>query len=165
MRIMTLALTAIAIAGCAKTGSTPADTTAASGTAASASNEDVTASIAKLRDAWVDAAKKKDAAAVASMYTDDAVLVGADAPLTTGRAAIQEAWSKFFPILTDLTVTSEKTESSGDLAYDYGSFTQHLSPPNAKPLETAGYYLVVFKKQSDGSWKIARHLSTIPPKS
>src|SRR6266498_628270 len=148
MRPMTLALTAIVLAGCAKTGSTPGDTTAASSTSASASNEDVTASIGNLRDAWAGAAKKKDAATVAAMYTDDAVLVGADAPLTTGRAAIQEAWAKFFPVLTDLNVTSEKTESSGDLAYDYGSFTQRVAPPNAKPADVHGYYIVVFKKQS-----------------
>jgi len=113
----------------------------------------------------VAAANNKDAATVGSMYSDDAVFVSSENPETRGRDAIQKAFSESFAVASDLKVNSENVEVSGDLAYDYGTFSQHLAPPKAKAMDLHGNYLVVFKKQSDGSWKIVRHVSATPPKS
>lgn len=166
MRTTVVALTALALAACAKTSTLPTDTTASTASAAmpAAGTADAEAAIGKVRDAWVAAADKKDAAAVAGMYTDDAVFVSSENPVANGRSAIQAAFAKSFPVTTNLKVSSEKTEVGGDLAYDYGTYSEHITPPKAKAMDLTGTYLVVLKKQSDGSWKIVRHLSTTPPK-
>jgi uncharacterized protein (TIGR02246 family) len=161
-----IALAAIALAACAKTNPPAADTTASStATVSAASNDDAKAAIAKLRDAWVAAANKKDAATVAGYYTDDAGFVTTESPFASGRSAIQAALTKSFAVASDLKVNSVKTEISGDIGYDYGTFTWHITPPNGKAFDSNGHYIVTFKKQSDGSWKIAEHVSTTPPKS
>ncbi len=165
MRTITLALTAIALAACAKTGTTPADTTAASGTAASATTEDVGVSVGNIRDAWVAAANKKDAATVSTFYTDDAVLVTNDSPVASGRDAIKASFAKSFPTESDLKVNSEKVESSGDLAVDYGTFSQHVKPPKGKAMDVDGHYIVVLKRQSDGAWKIVRQMGVAAPRA
>lgn len=166
MRTTMIALAVGTLAACAKTSTPPADSTASSSAMMPAANTaDEKAAIAKLRDDWVAAANKKDAATVAGFYTDDASFVTTESPLANGRSAIQAALAKSFAAASDLKVNSEKTELSGDIGYDYGSFTWHITPPKGKPFDSEGRYIVTFKRQSDGSWKIAEHVSTTPPKS
>ena len=163
MRAARIAIAVLALAACAKS-STPAGDTSA---AAASPGKDTTSAVdavAKLREAWVDAAHNQDATKVAAMYTDDAVLVGSDQPLASGRAAIQSAFEKAFPIAHGLKVNSENTDVSGDLAYDFGTYAEEVTPPKGKTTIVGGAYLVVLKKQSDGSWKIVRHMTTTPPK-
>lgn len=167
MRTPILALAALTLAGCGKTGQSGSSeySSAASSTMPATDTTDAKAAIARLRNEWVAAANKKDAAAVGATYTDDAVFVSSENPETRGRAAIQKAFAESFAIASDLKVSSERTEVSGDLAYDYGSYSQHVAPPKAKAMDLHGYYIVILKKQGDGSWKIARHISATPPKS
>lgn len=166
MRKLLIVLAGIAVAGCAKSGPPAADTTASKPgtTTPAASVADAKAEIWKVRDAWVAAAEKKDAAAVAALYADDAVVVGTDMPATSGRSAIQAAFAKAFPMTTDLKVHSEMTDASGDLGYDYGTYSEHVSPPKGKAMDVGGTFLVTLRRQTDGSWKIVRHLTATPPK-
>ncbi len=54
--------------------------------------------------------------------------------------------------------TIDRIEGSGDLAFSYGSFALVLDCGEAQPLEHAGYFLFVHRRQADGSWRIAVHL-------
>ncbi len=119
--------------------------------------------VAKVRSAWKDGADKKDAAGVAAMYTSDAVLVGSDIPLASGSAEIQTRLGQMFASSTLGSIDSKETAVSGDVAYDYGTFAQTVTPPKGKPTPTTGHYLVTLRKQSDGSWKISHHVSTTDP--
>ncbi len=55
--------------------------------------------------------------------------------------------------------TIDRIEGSGDLAYSYGSFELVLDCGEAQPQEHAGYFLLVHRRQADGSWRIAVHLA------
>jgi hypothetical protein len=57
---------------------------------------DTKADVQKLAEQWTDAYNKKDAATIAKMYTDDAV-VSFDQWTASGRAAFQDALNKEFP--------------------------------------------------------------------
>lgn len=116
--------------------------------------------IGKVRDAWKAAADKKDSAAVAALYADDAVMVGDQTPVATGKAEIQTRLAQGFAGTTLKSIDSKETVVSGDLGYDYGTFDQTINPPNGKPIDDHGYYLVTLRKQADGSWKISRHMTT-----
>lgn len=117
------------------------------------------AAIDRLRDDWIAASEKDDAMTVAGFYTDDAVHSSPDDPEVQGREAIQALWTRLFPAASGLKIRSLRQEVSGDLAYDYGEYTQRITPPKGKPMDVTGRYLVVLKRQPDGAWKLVNHTS------
>jgi uncharacterized protein (TIGR02246 family) len=160
MRAAGMALAAVALCACAKGGGPGANSSAA-GTAAS---DSAAAAVAKVRDDWAEGSHTQNAVRVASLYSEDAVMVGSDQPLASGRSSIEAALAKAFPISHGLKINSENTDVSGDLAYDFGTYSELVQPPGGKETIVGGAYLVVLKKQSDGSWKIVRHMTVTPPK-
>ncbi len=168
MRRSLLLLSLFAGAACTSKPATTTDSAAMTDTGVAAattaqSADDAKAAIGKVRDGWKTAADKKDNVTVASYYTDDAEFVGSDGPAAKGRAAIEKALGTAFPMTMSTTIDSHDLQVQGDMAYDYGEYTQEINPPKAKPKTEHGYYLVVLRRQPDGSWKIARHVSTVPP--
>ncbi|HVR42119.1 MAG TPA: SgcJ/EcaC family oxidoreductase [Thermoanaerobaculia bacterium] len=122
--------------------------------------------IDRLRDEWIAAAERDDAAAVAALYTEDAVVTSPDDPPAEGREAIEALWTRNFPMASGLEVRSTKTAVSGDVAYDFGEFSQRLTPPEGEPMDVTGEFLVALERQPDGSWKLSRHVSfSRPPES
>ena len=60
-----------------------------------------------------------------------------------------------------LDFTNEKTDTSGDLAYTSGSFKVTYTDAKTKqPVDGAGTYVTVFKKQADGTWKVVADIAT-----
>jgi len=52
--------------------------------------------------------------------------------------------------------TSVEASKAGDLGYVRGSYVVHQSDPKTKKaMIEKGNYVIVYKKQADGSWKIA----------
>ena len=106
---------------------------------------------------------KGEAEPISLMYTDDAELFVPGAPVLQGRQAIHEAWEKIVGSggNTLRTVVREVHES-GDLAFDTGRFT--ATAPNGDVLNS-GKWIVVWKRQSGGEWKIHRDFMhwDIPP--
>lgn len=157
-------------AACNKTNTPAADTTNATARMDStapanmaAANDAAKTDIGKVRNAWKDAADRKDAASVAALYTDDATFVGTETPIASGKADIQKALGGMLPISKIESIDSKETVVNGDVGYDYGTFKQEVTPPGGKTQTINGYYLVALKKGSDGVWKIVHHVATTPP--
>lgn len=119
--------------------------------------------IERLRSEWIAAAELDDAETVAALYTDDAVVASSDGPPAVGREAIKQLWTQAFPTASELEIRSSELVASGELAYDYGEFSQRITPAKGKPMDVTGEYLVVLERQSDGAWKIKRHISVDRP--
>jgi uncharacterized protein (TIGR02246 family) len=119
--------------------------------------------IAKVRSAWKEGSDKKDAAGVAALYSDDAILVGTDIPPASGKAEIQTRLGQMFSMSSVGSIDTKETAVGGDIAYDYGTFHQTITPPKGKPMDVNGAYIVTLHKQADGSWKITHHISNIQP--
>jgi uncharacterized protein (TIGR02246 family) len=127
---------------------------------------DVAAEQTKLRDlesGWVKDAAAKDLEKSVAHYADDAVLMMPGAPAAKGKDAIRAAWKG---LLADpnlkLTFSADRVEISqaGDLATTQGSYTMTVTNPKTKkPVEDKGSYVTVFKKQSDGSWKVIEDIT------
>jgi uncharacterized protein (TIGR02246 family) len=162
MRRALFLLAAVAAACSPKTETPATDTSGAPAASATHDESADRAAIDSIRSAWGAAAERKDAATVAGMYTDDAVVLEAESPIASGRDAIQKAFAEAFPISSNLKINSDKLEVSGDLAYDYGTFSRHVAPPGAKAMDMKGNYLVVLRREG-GGWKIVRQMSYIPP--
>lgn len=119
--------------------------------------------IEKLRSDWVAAAERKDAAAVAAMYEDGAVVASPASGVRRGRPAIQGWLQEAFAVASGLRVNSTQLVVGGELAYDQGEYSQQITPPGAAAVTDSGSYLVVLRRQADGGWKIAQHFSVGPP--
>jgi ketosteroid isomerase-like protein len=62
---------------------------------------------------------------------------------------------------SDLTLHSQNLEVSGDLAYDSGDFQEILTTKaTGAKINSKGSYLIIFERQSDGSWKIVQQVFT-----
>lgn len=119
------------------------------------------AAIGKLRDSIAAAYKAGNAAGVASLFTADGRMMESGQPTAEGTQAIEGVVKGLNDAMgaIDVTIVAEKTEVSGDLAYDRGTFKMTMTPKGASaPIVEAGRYLVVVKRQADGSWKIAEDM-------
>jgi ketosteroid isomerase-like protein len=102
---------------------------------------------------------------VERFYTEDAHFMAPNAPDAAGRAQI-EAALRALPPLTAFALHSEEMAGAGDLAYSRGRYTMTLSPPGAAAIHDQGKFLVVYRRQADGSWKVSHDIfnSDLPPK-
>lgn len=112
----------------------------------------------RLRDAWVSAATAGDAAAIAGLYADDAVFVGAAGDRMEGRDAIQQGLAEALTGLTSMEVNSLDREVSPDLIADMGTYTQTLEGDQGEQT-VEGYYIAVSRPTEDGGWEIVQHLA------
>ena len=107
---------------------------------------------------WSASAQAKDAAQFASFYTADGILMMDKMASLQGPAAIEEAHAAMMqdPHF-DLSFAADHVEvaRSGDLAYETGSYTYTMSDPEGKPATQTGHYVVVWKKDASGAWKVA----------
>lgn len=119
----------------------------------------VRAAIERQAAAWGDAVNRGDSAAVAALYTDDAVLMAPNAEPIRGRDAIRGFADTLRGLSPrDVRLTVEEVEVCGDTAFEVGSYTMSLQPPSQARMTDRGKYLVVWKRQPDGSWRIHRDI-------
>jgi len=114
------------------------------------------APINDLRSRFQTAYNAGDAAAVAALYTDDAVSLPDHHAAIQGKVAIQQYFQEVFAqYTTNITLMSPDLEITGDVAHEYGTYTMTLTPKAGGNATTGnGKYLVVLKRQADGSWKL-----------
>src|SRR5258706_6142048 len=90
------------------------------------------AAIQKLNDQWVAAFNKGDAAAVAAMYTQDAYVLPAGAPMVKGRAAIEAFMRQTMQQIGDFKITTLDVKPlGGNAAREIGTatFKTKAQPP------------------------------------
>jgi len=131
-----------------------------------------TAAINALNDKVTDAFKSMDAAAVTATYADDAIMMDPNQAAIEGKPAIQAAYEarskeKDKVASVAMVITPLETQVAGDWAYQRGNYTATITPKSGKPMETTYKYLNIYRRQSDGSWKIYRDMSNTssPPPS
>lgn len=150
-RITAIALAASLIAGCAREPAKP-DTAAI--------QRQLQANEAR----WNQAYAERDPEALASMYADDAALANPGERLVRGKDAIREATAAFASD-PNLKVAFEanriQVAQSGELAYTRGRYTLTMTDRDSgRPETSTGYYLTVWQKQADASWKAVEDFIT-----
>ena len=123
------------------------------------------AAIGKTRDAFAAAFKTQDVAAVTALYTSDGLTQPNNQPTGTGPAGLAASFKGFFDqfTITDFTLTPVKTEASGNLAYDIGTYSMTATPkPKGDVLKIDGRYVVILRKGADGTWKAIADMDNLP---
>jgi ketosteroid isomerase-like protein len=137
--------------------STSIATTACSGRSASDSRAADETAIREADAASLRAIATKQTEATLSYYDEGASILIPNAPIATGRVDIRKAWEQMFAIPGfDLAPKTAKVEvaRSGDLAYTQGTYEFAAIGPSGAPVKDRGKFVVVWKKQTDGAWKI-----------
>jgi uncharacterized protein (TIGR02246 family) len=111
------------------------------------------AEIEKLNAHFAELFNKGDAAGVAAMYTEDAVVLPPGGALVKGRNDIQAFWKKAAETLGNAKLTTIDVKPLGPAAAretGYFSLRTKTSPPQ----EVAGKYVVVWEKIGS-EWKLS----------
>ena len=107
-----------------------------------------------------------DAAGLAALYTEDAVLLPPNSEKVYGRKRVKEFWGGAISQLglKDAILRTEELFGSGDFFTEIGSYTLKIQPAGQKPIEDEGKYVVIWKQTADG-WKLHRDIwnSNMPP--
>lgn len=113
---------------------------------------------------WNQAYAKRDGAALGGFYAEDAVLATPGERMLRGGKAIAAASESLVKDPNfELAFSAERVEvaDSGELAYTRGNYRMTITDPKTKqPQKSTGYYLTVWEKQSDGSWKAVEDFVT-----
>jgi len=123
---------------------------------ASAKDPKIEQALRDLDAQWSNAASAKDVDKVVSFYSDDAIVLPANAPIATTKAAIRNLWSGLLTspgVNMNWKTTKVEVSKSGDMAYASGTYELTMNDPSGKPVNDRGKYLVVWEKQTDGKWK------------
>lgn len=135
----------------------PADTAASTDEAVSP--QEVQQVFDQLRQTWIESADQNDAAAIAALYSSDAILTRPQEEPVIGRPNIEDFLQIQLPMISDLRIDPSRVEADRNLAAEYGTFTQQLTPPEGGTQQLEGEYVVVSRLQDDGSWRIVIHSS------
>ena len=113
-----------------------------------------------------EAFARGDAKALAAMYTADAIAFPPDSEMIRGNEAIGNFWKTTRDSgVQSATLTTVDVGRSGDVAYEVGKVSLSIQPAGKEPTTAAAKYLVVWKRQSDGSWKLHRDIwNSLPAK-
>jgi len=105
---------------------------------------------------WDKAAVAKDLEKSLSFYADDAALLYPGSPVVTGAEGRRKAWDSIFKmpgLMLTWATTKVEVARSSDLAYETGTYDMSWTEKNGKTKKEKGKYMVVWKKQANGSWK------------
>ena len=94
-------------------------------------------------------------AGFADWFAEDGVALGNGVAPVVGRVAIMKS-ANWRPEAYQLTWTPTDAQMgpSGDMGYTWGHFEGHSKDANGNPVTVTGRYITVWRKQSDGRWKV-----------
>ncbi len=96
-------------------------------------------------------------ALVTLAYDRDAIMMAPNAPAVQGHEALTAAWEAF-PPFSDFRQETLKIEGSGDFAFCHDEYSFTMTLPGQSPLKDKGKVITIWRKQTDGSWKVYREI-------
>jgi len=112
--------------------------------------------------------RTQDLGTIEHMYTEDAVLMPPNNVMVTGRRGSREFWSAAIKMgLREATLSTLDARRSGDEIREIGSYRLRIAPEGRKAFEDVGKYMVIWKAEPDGSWKLQQDIwnSDLPKKN
>jgi uncharacterized protein (TIGR02246 family) len=119
----------------------------------------------QLRQTWVTDLEARDLEASLALYTSDATFINPDGTHAATPAEIRQLFTFVYAaIQAKIQLTSRSTSTSGDLAFDSGSYTETLTERGAQPGQgihhLSGDYLTIYHHDADGHWRIVQQAWT-----
>ena len=123
----------------------------------------ITSSIAAVRQAWLDAVRAADAERLATMVTDDVVVVHGNGRCVRGRDELKADFLKGFAAFSiEQIVSSTEVVIRGRWAFEISEVESKLTPRGGgQSTHVNSTAIVALSQQSDGLWKIERVLGVL----
>ena len=114
---------------------------------------------------WREAYQSGDFGSMADLYEPDAWLMTRDQPARKGRDAILEYFATSRQSGATASIVFEREERTIDGDYAFQIARWWLESPRAvgEPVRDAGRSLVIFKRGSDGGWRLWRDIDNNTP--
>jgi uncharacterized protein (TIGR02246 family) len=120
---------------------------------------DARAAIEAANAKFSEAFARGDAKALSAMYTSDAIALPPDSEMIHGNGAIGEFWKATRDGgVQSAVLTTIDVGRNGDVAYEVGKVSLTIHPAENEPTTAMAKYVVVWKRQADGSWKLHRDI-------
>jgi len=127
----------------------------AAGQRPSGANAAVRAAVEASNKKFIDGVAKRDAALIASTYTEDAEAYPPNSDAVKGRAALQKLWQSVLDSgIAAFELSTSEVDSAGDLAYEVGTYV--MKTKDGKVADR-GKYCVVWKRVG-GQWLLHRDI-------
>jgi len=131
-------------AGCASSGAAPG----------SRSDVEAQQDIQDMHSALLKAYNAKDAAGIAALYTDDAVLMPPNLATVKSKIAVSDFMRQMLvPPMSGMLLNYTETNICGDNAYSYGYYT--VLGANGATIDRGKFVEIL---RNDGGWKISRDI-------
>jgi uncharacterized protein (TIGR02246 family) len=115
--------------------------------------------IAKIVDAYVAGVKARDTAKIAELYAEDAVEMPPFRQPLKGRQAIRSHYEQMFKgeqmQFSDFSLKRLESMTSGDIAFETGTYSQRVTPKGGQQADDTGNYMVLLRRAADGQWRVA----------
>jgi uncharacterized protein (TIGR02246 family) len=110
----------------------------------------------QLNQTMTKAASNQDLDALMEFYAPDARLLPPGMPMLEGGEAIRGFFQAMLEAgVKGLDLESVVLDGNNDLAVDVGRYRLTMAPPGGESTIDVGKYIVVFKRQADGSLRAA----------
>jgi ketosteroid isomerase-like protein len=121
--------------------------------------------VAQLRDQWTMYLQTKQLDALMALYSKNAMFLDSTGNRLIGQPAIRNLCHEVITTFnSNLNLYSIVAEASGDLAYDSGNYQETLTRTSTGATQNVhGTYIMVFKRQPDGTWRILEQIWTEAP--
>jgi uncharacterized protein (TIGR02246 family) len=121
------------------------------------------AALKAARAEFVAAYAASDAAAIGRLYAAHGVSEPNGQPTLKGRDAIVASLTAMFQqVSVKLDLKADETATLGVVGVDRGRYTATVTHKNDGSATTSeGRYLVVFVKEADGAWRVARDMDNV----
>ncbi len=109
----------------------------------------------ELSSEFAAAIRAKDVPAALALWSEDAVLIGADGTPIRGHGAIEPALHALVDNGVALDIRLAAAFEAGDVAVGTGTLTISGADEAGRPFEHASESIVVYTRGEDGRWRIA----------
>ena len=105
---------------------------------------------------FMEAMERGDAASVAALYTEDAVVLPPDGPMVSGRSAIEEFWRGLMGAgARGVNLETLRLAGSGDMLHEVGRATITIQPEAGEMNNLVVKYVVVWEREPGGDLALA----------
>jgi uncharacterized protein (TIGR02246 family) len=113
--------------------------------------------------AFADAVREGGLALWADFFTEDGAMIQEGAGEIRGSDAIRTISEASADAITSFTWSPDRAEVSagGDLGYTVGHFRTTAVDPEGVEMQRTGLYVSIWRRQSDGSWKVEMDLGNL----
>ena len=112
-------------------------------------------SIAEANSKFGEAVRSGNAAALASLYTEDTRFLPPKGEMIQGSEGVEAYWAGAFQSgIKEIVLTTVEVMRMDDMVCEFGKADLTIQPEGMETIKDKGKYLVIWKKAVDGTWKM-----------